>query len=100
MGRILLIAGSASRIPSLAANSIQVMRMADAFAGLGHQVTLLVPSGRGELGGLAVPDERAFYGVQSPFTIARARTPGGGRSAGSSAASTTWAGPRSRTISG
>jgi glycosyltransferase involved in cell wall biosynthesis len=79
VGRILLIAGSASRIPSLAANSIQVMRMADAFAGLGHEVTLLVPSGRGELGELHVADVRAFYGVSAPFRIARARTPGGGR---------------------
>ena len=59
MGRILLIAGSASRVPSLAASSIQVMRMAGAFAALGHEVTLLVPHGRGELAGLAVPDVRA-----------------------------------------
>lgn len=79
MGRTLLIAGSASRIPSLAANSIQVMRMADAFAGLGHDVTLLVPSGRGELGELQITDVRAFYGVSTSFRIARAPTPGGGR---------------------
>jgi glycosyltransferase involved in cell wall biosynthesis len=76
-----LIAGSSSRVPSLAASSIQVMRMADAFAGLGHEVTLLVPSGRGELGGLSVPDERAFYGVSAPFTLVRAFTPRPGRTA-------------------
>jgi glycosyltransferase involved in cell wall biosynthesis len=81
VGRILLIAGSSSRIPSLAASSIQVMRMADAFAGLGHEVTLLAPAGRGELAGLRVPDVRAFYGVSAPFTIARAFAPGSGRGA-------------------
>ena len=75
MGRILLIAGSSSRIPSLAASSIQVMRSAAAFAALGHAVTLLVPSGRGELAGLPVPDERAFYGVSNPFTVVRAFAP-------------------------
>jgi hypothetical protein len=73
--RILLIAGSASRVPSLAASSIQVMRMAGAFAALGHDVTLLVPHGRGELAGLAVPDVWAFYGVSHSFTVARAFAP-------------------------
>ena len=41
--RILHIAGTESYVPSLTASSIQVMKMAGAFAGLGHQVTLLTP---------------------------------------------------------
>lgn len=61
-------------IPSRTANSIQVMRMCQAFATLHHDVTLLIP---------AVPDRRiegaepgvddvfAFYGVSPVFRIAR-----------------------------
>ena len=79
MGRILLIAGSQSRIPSLAASSVQVMRMAAALAGLGHAVTLFVPRGRGDLAGLEAPDLGAFYGVPVRFAIERRLAPGRGR---------------------
>jgi glycosyltransferase involved in cell wall biosynthesis len=79
MARILQIAGVASRIPSLSANSIQVMRMADAFSGLGHQVKLVVPHGKGPLAGGDVADPHAFYGVEPRFAIERVWTPGIGR---------------------
>ncbi len=94
MARLLHIAGVESRIPSLAANSIQVMRMADGFAALGHEVTLVVPHGRGPLGAAgagpgAAPctagdqlDPFAFYGVAPRFALRRVWTPGGGGRAG------------------
>jgi glycosyltransferase involved in cell wall biosynthesis len=90
MTRLLHIAGVESRIPSLGANSIQVMRMADAFAALGHEVTLCVPHGQGRLGataggtgaaatGAGSPSgPYAFYGVAPRFRIHRVWTPGGG----------------------
>jgi len=61
-------------IPGRTANSVQVMRMCQAFATLHHDVTLLIP---------AVPDRRmegtepgvddvfGFYGVKPVFRIAR-----------------------------
>jgi glycosyltransferase involved in cell wall biosynthesis len=100
MARLLHIAGVESKVPALAANSIQVMRMADAFAALGHEVTLVVPHGRGALGAAAAGmpaarraagasssaggeiDPYAFYGVRPRFQIHRVWTPGGGGRAG------------------
>jgi glycosyltransferase involved in cell wall biosynthesis len=79
VARILLIAGSQSRVPSLAASSVQVMRMAAALAGLGHAVTLVVPRGRGDLAGLHAPDLGAFYGVPVRFAIERYAAPGRSR---------------------
>lgn len=57
---------STSRIPSLTANSIQVMKVAQALTQLGHQVELLVPD-YGEH-----PDWEALaahYGLQTPFLV-------------------------------
>jgi glycosyltransferase involved in cell wall biosynthesis len=61
--RIVCIA--ASFVPSTAANSIQVMKVCDALAGLGHAVTLIVP------GDQQIPwDElKGHYGVQASFNI-------------------------------
>lgn len=75
MGRILQIGAIAGAIPSFAASSIQMMRMAEAFAALGHEVTLVAPSGR--LGRAA--DPFAFYGVRARFAIERVWAGGGGR---------------------
>jgi glycosyltransferase involved in cell wall biosynthesis len=61
--RIVCIA--ASFVPSKAANSIQVMKVCAALAGLGHSVTLIVP------GDKQIPwDElQGHYGVQASFKI-------------------------------
>ena len=55
---------SASQVPSDSANSIQVMKVCQAFAQLGHDVTLLVP-GRAP----ARLDLRAHYGLQTDFPL-------------------------------
>ena len=56
---------AAAQIPSRAAQSIQVMRMGQAFAELGHAVTLIVPSSpRRE-------DVFNYYGVEPSFSIKR-----------------------------
>lgn len=55
---------SASQVPSDSANSIQVMKVCQAFAQLGHEVTLLVP-GRAPAG----LDLSTHYGLQSDFPI-------------------------------
>ena len=59
---------SASTIPSRTANSIHVMKMCQAVAALGHDVTLFAPdiAGRGEPG---VTDIHTYYGVRPIFTI-------------------------------
>jgi glycosyltransferase involved in cell wall biosynthesis len=58
-------------VPSRSANSIHVMRMCQAFARNGHQVTLLVPDwkNRYELG---VEDAYKYYGVEECFEIIKA----------------------------
>lgn len=56
---------SAARIPSRTAQSIQVMRMAQAFSRLGHTVTLIVPSAPGD------EDVYRYYGVEPSFAIKR-----------------------------
>jgi len=63
----------ASPIPSRQANSIQVMRMCQAFARQGHQVTLLAC-----VGDEAVADLHAHYGVARTFEIVRVRRIAGG----------------------
>lgn len=59
-----------SRIPSREANSVHVMMMCQAFADLGHDVTLFAPGGidRIEPG---VADVFAFYGVRPNFSLQR-----------------------------
>jgi glycosyltransferase involved in cell wall biosynthesis len=76
--RILYLSGS--YIPSRRASSIQVMRMCAAFAGLGHEVTLVSKrcASRQEAG---VVDDFSFYGVESRFTLLKIPRPavrGGG----------------------
>lgn len=52
-------------IPSLSANSIQVMRMCEAFALQGHNVSLIAQNGDGD------DDPYEFYGVRRIFEIKR-----------------------------
>lgn len=58
-----VIYAAMSRIPSTAANSIHVMRMCEAMADAGHEVTLLARPGP-----IAV-DPRAYYGVGNSFAL-------------------------------
>jgi len=57
---------SASRVPSSAANSIQVMKACQAIHELGHEVHLYVP---GEAQQATNTDIKVFYGLRSPFSI-------------------------------
>jgi glycosyltransferase involved in cell wall biosynthesis len=57
---------SASQVPSSAANSIQVMKVCQAFSQLGHTVRLLVP-GPGRA--VELPDLAAFYGLSVSFPV-------------------------------
>lgn len=71
-----IVYASTSRIPSRAANSIQTMRMCEALAERGHQVTLICRSG-----GAGEEDPFAFYGVDPMFELVGCRwpaVPGGG----------------------
>ena len=61
-----------SLIPSVAANSVQVMKMSQAFGRLGHDVTLYASHGTEET------DPYEFYGVDRTFKIRRARRSGSG----------------------
>jgi glycosyltransferase involved in cell wall biosynthesis len=56
---------AASFVPSNAANSIQVIKVCQAFVQLGHEVTLLVP------GNIQIPWEeiKQHYGVEATFDI-------------------------------
>jgi glycosyltransferase involved in cell wall biosynthesis len=58
---------STSQVPSDTANSIQTMKVCQAFAQLGHAVTLLVPGAQPEGLQLAVLQSR--YGIHTPFEI-------------------------------
>ena len=61
---------SASVVPSQTANSIQVMRMCDAFAANGHDVLLLAYDGAKESAAdVSLGDDFAHYGVQPRFQI-------------------------------
>ena len=63
---------SDSAIPSRFANSIHVMRMCNAFAALGHEVSLIVPEcGHRESHMRGEHDVHAFYGVAPDFQILR-----------------------------
>ena len=57
-----------SIIPSRTANSVQVMRMCEAFAENGHEVLLLVPNRRALMES-GVHDPFAHYGVQQTFAL-------------------------------
>src|SRR3989338_9997638 len=57
-----------SIIPSRTANSIHVMRMCEAFANHGHEVTLFVPHRRDEREP-GITDVFGFYGVRPNFRI-------------------------------
>jgi hypothetical protein len=59
-----IVCVSASQVPSDTANSIQVMKVCQAFTQLGHNVTLLVPGPQPKMVDLLV-----HYGLQTPFTI-------------------------------
>lgn len=61
---------SFSRIPSRKANAVQVMRMCEAFARLGHQVTLFARPGDEASG-----DVYQHYGVARNFVIVWCRRP-------------------------
>lgn len=63
-----------SRIPSREANSIQVMKMCEAFVEIGHQVELIARPGEGE-----TTDPHAHYGVAPEFEIIRIPAPPGRR---------------------
>ncbi len=63
--KICLIAPSA--IPARTANSIQTMKMAQAFTGLGHEVRLLAP---GAAPGLKWEELARHYGLTTAFEIA------------------------------
>lgn len=60
---------SASTIPSRAANSVHVMKMCQAFAQLGHEVTLYAPDSATETDAAARADCHARYGVAGNFDI-------------------------------
>lgn len=59
---------AASRVPSTAANSIQVLKVAQAFARLGHTTTLYVPGAARRASSLEA-DLAAHYGLTTAFTI-------------------------------
>ena len=61
---------ASSIIPSRTANSIHVMKMCQAFARNGHDVTLIVPDRRRE-GVSGVSDIYSYYGVEPCFAVER-----------------------------
>jgi glycosyltransferase involved in cell wall biosynthesis len=63
-----LIYLSNSTIPSREANSIHVMKMCQAFARLGHEVTLVAPDVRSGLEP-GISDSFSFYGVRPCFQL-------------------------------
>ena len=70
---------SCSPIPSREANSVQVMRMCEAFAAAGHEVTLIAR--QGDAGGAGEASDFSLYGVKNGFSVVKRRTwsgPGGG----------------------
>lgn len=64
-----------SFIPSKSANSVQVMKMCQAFARIGHVVELVTFDGTPEYGGFS--DDRVFdfYGIEPVFRLNRIRIP-------------------------
>jgi glycosyltransferase involved in cell wall biosynthesis len=65
---------SRSIIPSRTANSVHVMRMCQALAKLGHEVTLLAPWTK-KLEEKGVEDLFAYYGVDPVFTVKKLYSP-------------------------
>ena len=59
---------SRSIIPSRTANSINVMKMCNTFASLGHEVTLLAPWTK-KLEEKGIDDIFEYYGVEKNFTL-------------------------------
>ena len=59
---------SASRIPSRTANSIEVMKVCQAFLDAGHEVRLWVPEVASEMSG---EELRSWYGVKHAIPIVR-----------------------------
>ncbi len=68
MGKMKIAYIANSRIPSRTANSVQVMKMCQAFARLGHDVHLIVPD---IIDDISASDVYAFYGVDRCFEIIR-----------------------------
>lgn len=64
-----------THIPSRATNGIQIMRMCDAFAGVGASVTLVHPHRFGNRPEGYAGDVWAFYGVSQTFRIVTLPTP-------------------------
>jgi 2-oxoglutarate dehydrogenase complex dehydrogenase (E1) component-like enzyme len=64
MNKLKIVYISRSIIPSKTANSINVMKMCEAFALLGHKVTLLAPITK-KLEEKQVEDIYEFYGVKN-----------------------------------
>lgn len=61
---------SHSVVPSRAANSVQVMKMCEAFAAAGHEVRLVAQRPDGDLAGT---DPFAFYGIDPSFEVVSPR---------------------------
>lgn len=64
---------SSSVIPSRAANSIHVMKMCQALASLGHDVTLLAPDRKDTEAG--INDIYSYYGVSNSFKLVKLSWP-------------------------
>jgi glycosyltransferase involved in cell wall biosynthesis len=62
-----IICISAAQIPSDTANSIQVMKVCQAFTQLGYDVTLLVPGK--QISDISLQQLQSHYGLQVPFPI-------------------------------
>lgn len=63
-----------THIPSRAANSVHVMRMCQAYASLGHHVTLILPEERQRIE-INVEDIYTFYGLRHRFAIRKIPLP-------------------------
>ncbi|MCD8568753.1 MAG: glycosyltransferase [Geovibrio sp.] len=63
-----IVYASNSVIPSKAANSVHVMKMCNAFAKLGHDVTL-ISNGKKKLKESEITDVFAYYGIEQTFRI-------------------------------
>lgn len=63
---------STSKIPSRTANSIQVMKVCNAFCELGHKVKLWVPGSKPKLN---LNDLQSLYGIDHEFPIQWLRSP-------------------------
>lgn len=72
-GAVKVVYVANSVVPSRAANSIQVMKNCEAFANLGHDVTLLVPERDVEADG--VEDVYEYYDVDPCFAVEKLPRP-------------------------